>query len=86
MVILRIIFYIVIFGLLAVLFVFLFLASAIRNLRNKAQQQPHANQGRHTRQATQADGNVVIDRRPTDEIGKKIIPKDEGEYVDYEDA
>lgn len=83
MFLLRFLFYIVLFGLIAVLFVFLFLASAVRKLRNRGQQQPRSNQ---PRQATQADGNVVIDRRPTEDIGKKIIPKDEGEYVDYEDA
>ena len=83
MFLLRFLFYIVLFGLIAVLFVFLFLASAVRKLRNRGQQQPRSSQ---PRQATQADGNVVIDRRPTEDIGKKIIPKDEGEYVDYEDA
>lgn len=29
------------------------------------------------------DGNVVIDRRTTEQANKKIIPRDEGEYVEY---
>jgi hypothetical protein len=82
MFILRILFYFIIFGLLAILFVFLFIGLAVRKLKNKTRQ-PRDSQ---PRQATQADGSVIIDRRPAEEIGKKIIPKDEGEYVDYEDA
>lgn len=82
MFILRFLFYIIVFGLLVVLFIFLFIGFAVRKLRNKTRQ-PRDNQ---PRQATQADGSVIIDRRPAEEIGKKIIPKDEGEYVDFEDA
>lgn len=82
MFILRFLFYIIVFGLLVVLFIFLFIGLAVRKLRNKTRQ-PRDNQ---PRQATQADGSVIIDRRPAEEIGKKIIPKDEGEYVDFEDA
>ena len=82
MALLRFIFYFFVFGLLAILFIFLFLGLALRKLKNKARQ-PRSNQPRQT---TQADGSVIIDRRPADEIGKKIIPKEEGEYVDYEDA
>lgn len=34
---------------------------------------------------TNSDGNVVIDRRDPKETNRKIIPDDEGEYVDYEE-
>ena len=29
------------------------------------------------------DGNVIIDRRTSEQANKKIIPRDEGEYVEY---
>ena len=87
MFILRFLFYVLLFGLLVVLFISLFVVAAIKKLHNKAKtttkQQPRSNR---PRQAKQADGNVIIDSRPAEEIGKKIIPKDEGEYVEYEDA
>jgi len=35
---------------------------------------------------TTADGNVVIDRRNPKETNRKIIPDDEGEYIDYEES
>lgn len=38
-------------------------------------------QGNHTQ--THVGGNVVIDRRTPEEAAKKIIPHDEGEYVDF---
>lgn len=38
------------------------------------------------RQQTHVNGNVVIDRRSPEDAAKKIIPQDEGEYVDYTEA
>ena len=34
-------------------------------------------------QQQHVDGNVVIDRRSPEDASKKIIPKDEGDYVDF---
>ncbi|MBR5655657.1 MAG: DUF4834 family protein [Prevotella sp.] len=86
MFILRFLFYVLLFGLLVVLFISLFVVLAIRKLHNNAKTTKQKTRGNQPRQATQADGNVIIDSRPAEEIGKKIIPKEEGEYVEYEDA
>lgn len=32
------------------------------------------------------DDNNVVDHRSPEDVNKKIIPKDEGDYVDYEDS
>lgn len=42
-----------------------------------------ADSAQRARTTTTDDGETIIDTRPTDEVNKKIFPKDEGEYVDY---
>ena len=54
--------------------------SFYRQLRNAARRfRP-----KDTENRTKVGGNVVIDKRTEEARNKKIIPDDEGEYVDYE--
>ena len=54
--------------------------SFYRQLRNAARRfRPKDSENR-----TKVGGNVVIDKRTAKARNKKIIPDDEGEYVDYE--
>lgn len=41
--------------------------------------------GYQTRNANDKE-EVIVDQRPPEEVNRKIIPENEGEYVDYEDA
>ena len=75
MIILKFLFFLFIFGLVAIaiflLSVWQQVKSGYRRFREQGSQQQHV------------DGNVVIDRRSPEDASKKIIPKDEGEYVDF---
>lgn len=76
MIILKFFLFVFLFGLVAIALFLLSIWQQIRNgfRRFRGQdepQQPHVN------------GNVVIDHRSPEEVAKKIIPQDEGEYVDY---
>ena len=76
MIILKFLLFIFIFGIVAVavflLSVWQQVKSGYRRFREQGSQQQ-----------THVDGNVVIDRRSPEDVSKKIIPKDEGEYVDF---
>ena len=63
-------------GLILVLTVFNKVRDAFRQLKGQTPKQDNN---------THINGNVVIDRRDPSQVNKKIIPKDEGEYVDFED-
>lgn len=41
---------------------------------------------RYQRQETFADGSSITDTRSPEQTKQKIIPKDEGEYVDYREV
>ena len=76
MIILKFLLFLFIFGLVAIaiflLSVWQQVKSGYRRFREQgSQQQQHV------------DCNVVIDRRSPEDASKKIIPKDEGEYVDF---
>ena len=76
MIILKFLIFLFIFGLVAIaiflLSVWQQVKSGYRRFREQgSQQQQHV------------DENVVIDRRSPEDASKKIIPKDEGEYVDF---
>jgi len=78
MFILKFLFVLLLLGIFAIL-VFLFsvwqqVKGGFRRFRQESE----------TQRKTQSDGNVVIDHRSEDEANKKIIPQDEGEYVDFE--
>lgn len=78
MIIFRILFYLLLIFLFIVGIVLFFLAFHVRNFTKRFKQQ------KETRQQS-VDGNVVIDRRDPRDVNKKIIPKDEGEYIDFEE-
>ena len=76
MIILKFLFFLLIFGLIAIA---IFLLSVWQQVKSGYRR--FREQG--SQQHTNVDGNVVIDRRSPEDASKKIIPKDEGEYVDF---
>ena len=76
MIILKFLFFLLIFGLIAIA---IFLLSVWQQVKSGYRR--FHEQG--SQQQTNVDGNVVIDRRSPEDASKKIIPKDEGEYVDF---
>ena len=76
MIILKFLFFLLIFGLIAIV---IFLLSVWQQVKSGYRR--FREQG--SQQQTNVDGNVVIDRRSPEDASKKIIPKDEGEYVDF---
>lgn len=63
-----------------------FLRQLYRNIRRFQGKDGTYNGTSSQKNHTTADGNVVIDRRSSLETSRKIIPDDEGEYVDYEES
>ncbi|MBQ6204152.1 MAG: DUF4834 family protein [Prevotella sp.] len=62
------------------------LFSSINNARKQFQDLGRQKgTGYQTRNANDKE-EVIVDQRPPEEVNRKIIPRDEGEYVDYEDA
>lgn len=78
MIIIRLLFFILLIILFVVGIGLLFLAFHVRNFTKRFKQQ------KQTRPQS-VDGNIVIDHRDPQQANKKIIPKDEGEYVDFEE-
>ncbi len=78
MIIIRLLFFILLIILFVVGIGLLFLAFHVRIFTKRFKQQ------KQTRQQS-VDGNIVIDHRDPQQANKKIIPKDEGEYVDFEE-
>ena len=76
MIILKFLFFLLIFGFIAIA---IFLLSVWQQVKSGYRR--FREQG--SQQQTNVDGNVVIDRRSPEDASKKIIPKDEGEYVDF---
>ena len=79
MIILKFLFLLFIFGLIAIVVFLLSVWQQVKNGFRRFREQD-------SQQQTHVDGNVVIDRRSPEDVSKKIIPKDEGEYVDYTEA
>ena len=52
---------------------------------NKVRETTRRFQERQNRTKTTVGGNVIYDRRTPEQSQKRIIPDDEGEYVDYEE-
>jgi membrane protein implicated in regulation of membrane protease activity len=78
MIIIRILFFLLLIGFIIFLIGAFFLAFVTRNFTKRFKQQ------KENRQQS-VNGNVVIDRRDPQQANKKIIPKDEGEYIDFEE-
>lgn len=78
MVIIKFILILFLFAIFAILFAVLFFAAKARQAINHFKQS--SSQQRPT------DGNVVIDQRDPSKANRKIIPKDEGEYVDFQEV
>ena len=76
MIILKFLLFLFIFGLVAIA---IFLLSVWQQVRSGYRR--FREQG--SQQQQHVDGNVVIDHRSPEDASKKIIPKDEGEYVDF---
>lgn len=76
MIILKFLFFLLIFGIIAIA---IFLLSVWQQVKSGY----HRFREQGSQQQTNVDGNVVIDRRSPEDASKKIIPKDEGEYVDF---
>lgn len=80
--------FLLLFTLLIFLVIFLlggFTALAVFKRIMKAGRQQAGRAGRHGQYGRRSSDKAgVIDRRPTEERDKKIFPKDEGDYVDFE--
>lgn len=79
MVIIKFILFLFLFAIFAILFAVLFFAAKARQTINHFKQQSSSQQ-------RPTDGNVVIDQRDPSKANRKIIPKDEGEYVDFQEV
>ena len=77
MVILKFIFLLLLIGILAIVVFLLTVWQQVRNGFRRFREQG-------SQQQAHVDGDVVIDHRSEEEATKKIIPSDEGEYVDFE--
>lgn len=62
-----------------------FIKHLLRNIRQSQEQRDRRNGTSQSGHRTTVGGNVIIDRRDPKETTRKIIPDDEGEYVDYEE-
>ena len=78
MAIIQFILFLFLFVFFALLFAVLFFAAKAKQLINRVKEQANAHQQR-------SEGNVVYDQRNPQRANRKIIPKDEGEYVDFEE-
>lgn len=58
----------------------------VRNATKHFRRPFEGQEGRYRRQETFADGSSITDTRPPEQAKQKIIPKDEGEYVDYREV
>lgn len=76
MAILKFFFFLFLFAVFAILFAVLFFAAKARQIIHRFKQQA-------TSQHQQTEGDVVIDQRDPNKANRKIIPKDEGEYIDF---
>lgn len=68
--------FIFLFVIFALLFAVLFFAAKAKQLINRVKNQA-------TSQQQRSEGDVIIDQRDPQKANRKIIPKDEGEYVEF---
>ncbi|MBQ6210892.1 MAG: DUF4834 domain-containing protein [Prevotella sp.] len=76
MAIIQFLLFLFLFAIFAILFAVLFFAAKARQIVNRFKKQATSQQHR-------TEGNVVIDQRDPQKANRKIIPKDEGEYIDF---
>ena len=76
MIILKFLLFLFIFGLVAIAIFLLSVWQPVRSGYRRFREQG-------SQQQQHVDENVVIDRRSPEDASTKIIPKDEGEYVDF---
>ena len=76
MIILKFLLFLFIFGLVAIAIFLLSVWQQVKSGYRRFREQGSPQQ-------QHVAGNVVIDRRSPEDASKKIIPKDEGEYVDF---
>ena len=62
------------------------LFSSVNNARKQFQEMGRRNRAGYQTQNANGEQEVIVDQRPPEEVNRKIIPDNEGEYVDYEDA
>ena len=60
--------------------------SSINNARKQFQDMGQRRSSGYQSRNTNREDEVVVDQRSPEEANRKIIPDNEGEYVDYEDA
>lgn len=77
MILLRLLLISFLFVLVMGIFILYFIVKRFKNITRQFRQT--------TAERPKSDRQTVIDRRHPDEVHKKIIPKDEGEYVDFEE-
>uniref|UniRef100_A0AB33J967 DUF4834 family protein n=1 Tax=Prevotella sp. GTC17260 TaxID=3236796 RepID=A0AB33J967_9BACT len=92
MVFLKLIFFIFVAGLLALVFI---AYSFFRRLRDSARKMQDQVNGRYAGRASASsstrrtysdkEGETVVDQRTSAEANQKIFSKDEGEYVDFKE-
>ena len=72
------------------LFLFILRWSLFKNIRRIIRpfngQQQSQNDSSSSRRHTSSSGTVIIDEHTEKNAGRRIIPDDEGEYVDYEET
>ena len=62
------------------------LFSSVNNARKQFQEMGRRNRAGYQTQNANGEQEVIVDQRTPEEVNRKIIPDNEGEYVDYEDA
>ncbi len=58
----------------------------IRPFNGQQQSRNTSSSSSYSRAHTSSSGTVIIDERTEKNAGRRIIPDDEGEYVDYEET
>jgi len=78
MIVLRFLFLLMLIGIIAVGVVVFFAWRQMRSGFKRFREEG-------TERQTHVNGNVIIDRRDPEQVNRKIIPKEEGEYVEFEE-
>ncbi|MBQ7422313.1 MAG: DUF4834 family protein [Prevotella sp.] len=73
------------FILLIFIAIFIVLIYTAYNFFNQVRNATKRFREQQPSQQTKVNGNAIIDHRSPEETQKKIIPDDEGEYIDFEE-
>lgn len=83
MIFLKILFFFLLAAIVSIAIVILVLTSKVKQLADRFKQQA-SQRPRYQNDASSDNGEpTVVDRRKPEEASQKIIPADEGEYIDY---